>query len=172
VVELARRLRHTPLGPPALAARDQRRAGRARFRGRAHRAAIPGGGDRTHAGGGESTKASDNVIQLFSEKRQRAIGMSYKWTGIPPPPSYCTPGLNALLGRSSSGVVGSHSDGRSAPARPGGTHASGFPGDADLAEGWLLHWRELQSSLQHHCARGSDDHHANQRARIGAGPLA
>jgi hypothetical protein len=25
-------------------------------------------------------------------------------------------------------------------------------GDADLTEGWLLHRRELQSSLQHHCS--------------------
>ena len=39
-----------PLGATTLAAREQRRAGTARFRGRAHRAAIPGGASIADAG--------------------------------------------------------------------------------------------------------------------------
>ena len=46
-------LGETPLGPPTLAARDQRRAGRARVRGRAHRAAVRGRAGVADAGGGQ-----------------------------------------------------------------------------------------------------------------------
>jgi hypothetical protein len=46
------------------------------------------------------------IIELFSEERRRAL-CATSGRGEPPPPAYCTPGLNALLGRSSPGVVDS-----------------------------------------------------------------
>jgi hypothetical protein len=48
------------------------------------------------------------IIELFSEERRRAL-CATSGRGEPPPPAYCTPGLNALLGRSSPGVVDSQS---------------------------------------------------------------
>jgi hypothetical protein len=65
------------------------------------------------------------------EERRRSIGLGYwfrhRWTGEPPPPSYCSDGLNALLGRTTTPSAASSPESAAAQPPIGGTQRGVLP---------------------------------------------